>query len=381
MQAKRFEALDGWRGIAALAVTFYHTPIAHPLRQAAGWKNMEIFVDFFFVLSGFVIMHAWGSRLDGVSSAKEFMRKRFWRIWPLHFAILMAFLGIELMKAGAGLLVALPLDGAPFTNARSWASLISNIAMLQSLNLHGTTTWNGPAWSISVEFWTYVIFMATVLAFRAHLNRALIGMALIGLVGLATLSPIYLFATHDFGLLRAIYGFFLGAATYRLVQSGRVEVSGSTGVEIAIVLGLASYMMSTGVNLTSLIAPMVFSIVILIFSQGRGLVTRALESRPVQALGLWSYSIYLVHALLFYGLNMVLVVVEKSGKLPLTSTGSGSERVFSFGSTPLNLVAILALLAISIVVSAKSYRFIERPFMADGAPHARRVPGWRTAEA
>lgn len=381
MQAKRFEALDGWRGIAALAVTFYHTPIAHPLRQAAGWKNMEIFVDFFFVLSGFVIMHAWGSRLDGVANAKEFMRKRFWRIWPLHFAILMAFLGIEVMKAGAGLLVALPLDGAAFTNARSWSSLITNIAMLQSLNLHGTTTWNGPAWSISVEFWTYVIFMATVLAFRANLNRALLGMALLGLAGLAVLSPIYLFATHDFGLLRAVYGFFLGAATYRLVQSGKVEISGSTGTEIAIVLGLASYMMATGVNLTSLIAPMVFSVVILIFSQGKGLVTRALESRPIQALGLWSYSIYLVHALLFYGLSMVLVIVEKTGKLPLTSTGTGSERIFSFGSMPLNLAAILALLAISIAVSAISYRFIERPFMADGAPRARRVPGWRPAEA
>ena len=44
MQAKRFEALDGWRGIAALAVTFYHTPIAHPLRQAAGWKIVSYLV-------------------------------------------------------------------------------------------------------------------------------------------------------------------------------------------------------------------------------------------------------------------------------------------------------------------------------------------------
>jgi len=52
-------ALDGWRGIAALAIAFYHVPIAHPLQALAGWKNMEFFVDFFFVLSGFAITHSW----------------------------------------------------------------------------------------------------------------------------------------------------------------------------------------------------------------------------------------------------------------------------------------------------------------------------------
>ena len=36
MSAKRFEALDGWRGIAALAIAFYHAPIANPLREMAG---------------------------------------------------------------------------------------------------------------------------------------------------------------------------------------------------------------------------------------------------------------------------------------------------------------------------------------------------------
>lgn len=367
MSAKRFEALDGWRGIAALAIAFYHAPIANPLREMAGWKNWELFVDFFFVLSGFVMMHAWGKRLDGTDSAKEFVAKRFWRIWPLHFSILFAFFGIELLKAAMGAFVSLPIDDGPFTNSRSWAALLTNITMTQSLNLHGTTTWNGPAWSISVEFWTYLLFAAAMLLFRTRNTLALLAIAGLGLVGVAWFSPIWLFATHDFGLLRAIYGFFIGAVTYRLVTSDRFEVEGSTGTEIAVVLALVSYLISTGVNATSLIAPLVFAVVIIVFSQGRGWVTAALESAPVQALGRWSYSIYLVHALLYYALRLALVLVEKITKLPLTAAGAGNERVFTFGGTAIDLAVIVALLAVTIVISSKTYRFIEKPFMATGA--------------
>ena len=88
MSKVRYEALDGWRGIAALAIAFYHAPIAHPLREGAAWKNWELFVDFFFVLSGFVIAHAWLKRLDGTEAAKSFLSRRFWRVWPLHVTIL-----------------------------------------------------------------------------------------------------------------------------------------------------------------------------------------------------------------------------------------------------------------------------------------------------
>ncbi len=363
METKRYGALDGWRGLAALAIAFYHAPIANPLREFAGWKNWELFVDFFFVLSGFVIMHAWGQRLTDAAAMRDFMQRRFWRIWPLHFAILFAFFGIELLKSGLLAFVSLPLEDGPFSGSRSWFALLTNITMTQSLNTHGTTTWNGPAWSISVEFWTYLVFAVVVLAARRHLDKVLLPIALLAMLAVWTLSPIYLFATHDFGLFRAIFGFFLGAATYRLVRSDRFVVEGGTGVEIAVVIALASYLLATGVNVSSLFAPFVFAGVIVVFSSGRGLLSGVLESRPVQALGLWSYSIYLVHALLYYVLRLVLIAAEKALKLPLTLSGSGNDRVFTFGSTAANLTVIALLLLVTIMISAQTYRFIERPYM------------------
>jgi hypothetical protein len=378
MRTTRFEALDGWRGIAALAIAFYHAPFAHPLRELAGWKNFELFVDFFFVLSGFVICHAWGARLADRAGAQEFALRRFWRIWPLHVAVLLAFVAIEAAKALAGLVIALPIEDAPFTGSRSWSALMSNIVLMQSLGLHGTTTWNGPAWSISVEFWTYLIFAAAFLVFRARSTQAFLALAVLGAGVIALFSPIWLFATHDLGLARAIYGFFLGAATYRLLCSERFEAGGGSGTEFAAIVFMIAFLASTGLNWTSLMAPPVFAGIILIFARGRGLLTRALESAPIQALGRWSYSIYLVHALIYYGIRLGLVLVEKVTKLPLTASGAGNERVFTLGSGFADGAVILVLLGLTIWLSARSYRLIEAPFMAR-APATRGQPTLRPA--
>jgi peptidoglycan/LPS O-acetylase OafA/YrhL len=379
MNAKRFEALDGWRGIAALAVAFYHIPIASPMRALAGWKNLELFVDLFFVLSGFVMMHAWGARLSGFNAARTFMIKRFWRIWPLHFVMLTVMLVLEIAKAGAGLVIALPLDGAPFTDNRSWATLISNIVLTQALNLHPGTSWNNPSWSISAEFWTYLAFAAATLAFRRPTTRALLGLSLAALALLVMLSKNFLFATYDFGFLRAAYGFFLGAVTYRLAMSENVQIGGGTGIEIAAVLAAASFLISTGLNVTSYLAPFVFAGVILVFAHGRGLVTRMLESRPIQALGLWSYSIYIVHAVIFYAVGIMLQAGGKILHLPIISEGFGGSRVFSTGHVLIDLAIIVALLAISVAVSSVTYRLIEKPFMVSEKPEARR--GIRTGQS
>lgn len=370
MQTKRFEALDGWRGIAALAIAFYHVPIAHPLREWARFKNMELFVDLFFVLSGFVMMHAWGSRLAGVETGRRFMLKRFFRVFPLHVAILFGFFAFELARYGAGFVMRVPGEGAPFADDRSLAALISNILMLQSLGLHGTTTWNGPAWSISVEFWTYLIFAAAMIFGRGRI-WLLAALAGLGFAGIALLSPIFLFATHDYGLFRAVFGFFVGALAYRLHAGTPGAAPAGTVVELALVGAMLGWLTLTGLDASSLLTPFVFAALILGFANGRGLVTRLLENGAVQALGRWSYSIYLVHALLFYGLRLALVMAEKALGKTLTVAGAGSERIFSLGAGWADGLAILALLALTICVSKWSYRLIEQPYMA-GLPGLRR---------
>lgn len=59
--------------------------------------NAHLFVDFFFVLSGFVITHAYVDRLKTADDAAFMMWRRLGRLWPLHLAILAGFIALELM--------------------------------------------------------------------------------------------------------------------------------------------------------------------------------------------------------------------------------------------------------------------------------------------
>jgi len=59
----RYVALDSLRGISALMVALYHCAIA-PMSHLPILKNSYLFVDFFFVLSGFVIATSYGDRLS-----------------------------------------------------------------------------------------------------------------------------------------------------------------------------------------------------------------------------------------------------------------------------------------------------------------------------
>jgi peptidoglycan/LPS O-acetylase OafA/YrhL len=83
----RFEVLDGMRGIAALLVMEYHFLMRFPLGGVSRFfGNAITAVDFFFVLSGFVVSHAYAGKLRGGLSAKEYVIKRVARLYPLALA-------------------------------------------------------------------------------------------------------------------------------------------------------------------------------------------------------------------------------------------------------------------------------------------------------
>jgi peptidoglycan/LPS O-acetylase OafA/YrhL len=154
--SQRFVALDAWRGIAALMVALYRL-------EADGWlyslpfiRNAYLFVDFFFVLSGFVIAHAYLGRLGTGTSQMVFLVRRFGRVWPLHAFLLALFVSFEL---GRGLLwYARSGSFDAFAGARAPIPILWDGLLLQTLGFTGPTLWNTPAWSISTEFWTYCLF-------------------------------------------------------------------------------------------------------------------------------------------------------------------------------------------------------------------------------
>lgn len=75
---RRYAVLDGMRGFAALMVLIFHITLPH-----AVVPNAYLAVDFFFMLSGFVVAAAYQDRLAGGMSALEFMQIRLTRLYPL----------------------------------------------------------------------------------------------------------------------------------------------------------------------------------------------------------------------------------------------------------------------------------------------------------
>jgi peptidoglycan/LPS O-acetylase OafA/YrhL len=95
----RFKALDGWRGLCALSVALMHLTFAGNYQDVQFVNNAYLFVDFFFVLSGFVISHSTWGRLCSIQDLANFVVRRFARLWPLHVTVIAILVFIEAARA------------------------------------------------------------------------------------------------------------------------------------------------------------------------------------------------------------------------------------------------------------------------------------------
>jgi len=204
---ERFVVLDSWRGIAACLVALYHIgPLTHlaysHLHGAPFLRNSWLFVDFFFVLSGFVIAANYQERLIDGFGAWRFLLLRLGRLYPLHFAMLAVGIYCKLLQV---LIPALSStsQAPPFsTPSEAPDTILANLLLIQSLHLYKFLTWNAQSWSISAEFYTYVIFAACLIGLRRHGWIVLLVAMIGGPVLIATLSEHNMATDSDWGIIR-----------------------------------------------------------------------------------------------------------------------------------------------------------------------------------
>lgn len=209
---KRITHLDSLRGIAAIIVAIYHLSIDSFLKNSFTY-NGYIMVDFFFVLSGYVIALNYQDKLLSIEQIIKFQFKRFLRVYPLHFFTLILFLIIELLK----LIVEIKFNivaNNPAFDKNNISSFFQNIFLIQNLFLV-EETWNEPSWSISAEFYTYFVFALVVyflrLAFKNLLFFYLLIAVIIYILLIANIIP-------NFGFTKCLYCFFIGASCFNLEQ-------------------------------------------------------------------------------------------------------------------------------------------------------------------
>ncbi|MBN9888485.1 acyltransferase family protein [Salipiger abyssi] len=309
------------RFFAAFWVFLFHLSLR--IELADGWvlsviRNGARAVDFFFILSGFVILHVYGDQIAAHRfSIRRFMVKRLARIYPLHLTLLLVFA----LLAWAG---ARPAEGL-------WASLL----LLHSFATTDGLVLNGPSWTISAEMFAYLLFALAGPRLRGLLPLCLafgVSAVLAHLLAVALGASAFLHLTWDFGALRIVPLFLLGMIL-RLIAP---HVSGAVSA-VLFVLGLA---MLFGLTCDATAGyPVLLAFAMLILG-GAGLSSRRAcptNSALLVYLGEISYAIYMVHLLLIW---VCLDFLPKLG-IPVPSW-------------PLVTLALL-------LVSSASYHLLEKP--------------------
>jgi peptidoglycan/LPS O-acetylase OafA/YrhL len=323
---QRLVILDFYRFLAASAVVIYHISLHNQGSRLFGIVGrFDLFVDFFFILSGFVIARTYANRTAHPAEIGDFLRRRIARVYPLHLATLLLIVAAVLIQ------------GAPDHPVKYSLSLLpAQILLVFSWAPDAPLQWNYPAWSISVEFAMYLLFPLMMFFHRKLGRTALIGLSLAGFLAMALLSNYGLIPPWDdnHSPIRALPTFTAGIIVAFSLQKVR------HGIAIgAAALGAATALMMTGADNHLVIGLFILSI---FFTAGGELANpkHFFNTSIVRSLGDASYSIYLLHAI-------VLMFFFKT-------VWKGREDI----PGP---IWIAALMAVVIVASLITYRMFEKP--------------------
>lgn len=347
------KSFEGIRGIAALIVALYHLGIGSGYFSVI--RNGYLFVDLFFALSGFVICARYSASMQQMGDVRSFIVRRIGRLFPLLvFSTVVLVLGQNGVVVAKKILIAsgnagmLENPGALEYAVPGVEEIVSTLTFTHALGLFDHLILNGPTWSISDEFYTYVLFVALCLLSRGR-GRIVI-FALLSIAGLivsiwASTNVHHcieekkcLSLTYDFGFVRCIHSFFLGVLA---CYARRVWKPNAAAFQLIALSALCMlFTLVDDVHAAAFAFPAVFAMLVFALSSDSGPAANALKPKLIQTLGQRSYSIYLMH--------MPLLLIF--------------ETLSHHVNGPVSGIAIMAAYVCALyIVSGWTYRFIESP--------------------
>ncbi len=343
---RNITSLTGIRGVAAFWVATFHSMNVFNLPTTSwtvsiehGWAG----VDLFFVLSGFILMHAHGEEFEQGSKAGlwRFARGRLVRIYPLNLVVLLAIVAITHTVQRT----------ATISDIEHFAAAFIATATLVTVWLPVDWTLNQPVWSLSAEVVGYVAF--PVLAhclMRLRLSSAVVAVVSFAvMVWLrASLHQAHFNQLETSGALIRLAGCFVGgAALWRLrtvLPNSWARFAGPVAAlsSVCIVICSASYNWSEAL-------PSLFGMLIISLSYQRGAIAAALSHPGLYRLGVVSFPFYLTHlwVIIFYSV------------------------VFPTNDVSLKLCLVAASLLTTLGLATVLHRWVELPFQRLG--HSRRL--------
>lgn len=341
------------RGIAAVLVLLFHfrdvtLPVGEALdAHTALFRTGFIWVDFFFILSGFILSHVYGSTMIGATTSRSHAVRHFYlarlaRIYPLHFATLLAMIAVELSAYAFRPHIA----DAFVSDRKDWGAILQHLTLTHSwLTMHNLE-WNVPSWSISTEIFAYLAF-PLLLLIANHKNwmvRGLLPVTVLAIIAhtFANFSDVQ----DQQPLARCLAGFITGMLLYRLWHRAEgLPASATTALQLASV-AVAIVALHLGWN--QAIVLIAFALLILSTASDQGPLARVLSSPLLLLLGTLSYSLYMTHWIVYRLYWMY---------------GSYVFADFASYYNPINiyLLKVCLLLALTFGLSWLTYHKIELP--------------------
>jgi peptidoglycan/LPS O-acetylase OafA/YrhL len=329
--------IDGLRAIAVVGVILFHLNYL---------RGGFVGVDVFFVISGFLITSILMTELEeGTFSLGGFYERRIRRIAPALFVVFAAsvFLGYKYL---------LPGEFAQLANSLLAALLsVSNFVFWQQSGYFDTLSSSKPllhTWSLAVEEQFYLLFpLLLALLFRIarkHIKLIILGIIAISLTLSILLTPRFANFAFYWPITRAwelLIGSLLVLVDVPLFRRSLLR-NLAAGIGLAtIIFALLRYTGNTPFpGIAALLPCLGAALIIAAGAHGKTIVGRTLSLKPIVFTGLISYSLYLWH--------WPIIVFAEHG-MPLT------------GGLPHRLGKAV-IFAVSFVVAAISWRFVERPF-------------------
>lgn len=322
-----YALLDGLRGAAALMVVWYHVFEGFAFAQGTGietFNHGHIGVDFFFMLSGFVISYAYDDRWQTPGQKRltltDFFKRRLIRLHPM--IIIGAIIGLITFMIQGGV----KWDGTETPVQWVMVALLMGMLLLPAYpgagyDVRGNGemySLNGPSWSLFFEYLGNIMY---ALFIRRLSNKALACLvAVIGALwawfavgnvsGYDMLGVGWTLDGANFfgGLLRMTFPFTLGMLLARNFKP--VLVPGIFWLSIAVMFGLFSvpYIPANlcpclqGISLNSAyeLACIVLVFPVIVWLAASGSMTTNLSSKVCKFLGDISYPLYIVHYPVMY---------------------------------------------------------------------------------
>lgn len=361
--SQRFVFLDFLRGFSALAILLFHFNSGY----FKVIENFYIFVDLFFILSGFVLF----PMIKKINSGNDFVYfyiSRVYRLFPLAIFVLLTRYLLEI----AYLILNNDLNSSRFEYIFSYNALVHILLAMLLFQVFsiGALYWFFPLWSLSAEWIAYQISALLKITFNklVYVGSGLIiigyGLIFYGFLydqdSIAELGPIF----GSIGLGRAFAGFGSGLVLRHFAERGMKYNLKNNNVYLFMAVSALLILLYQGDNYSILLLTIpVFSI--LIYQGSRLQIYSTYLIKIFSLSGKLSYSIYLWHTL---ALSIVLNIYSNQNWI---------QHFVPNIELPLMVFLSLGVI-ITLFLAALSWKYIELPWIIKGRRQSSKIGSHHT---